>query len=529
LISFSLVLFSSYSQSKETIYYNDSWKGVKDVEQAEIYVVVNFDSNKAPVGEINVYYTSGEIKYNIESAKYIDREDALKSIFIGKLTRYYITGEVAETLTYNSDGLMIDDNIQYYKSGNIKSKATFNSYGILEGTVKFFYENGLISQESKYNGNTLNGKSIYYNDKGVKISEKEFVDGEPKFDWYLKFDDKGNSLKHDLKTDELYYEVSTNSNIENVDYELTLSSNGNLKNKGDFSGDILCFISEGTTVGVYGFENDYFKIYHNGYIGYISKYSFSENDIPNNSFVTSRVPTNIVSLTKRNTLYKDGDAYQYYVNNGISVTMHLSIEKSYGKYYVAYITIENLTGESFMFNPNSISAELKRNNGIEKGEVLSSDEYLRKIKRRQNWNSALVAFAESYNASNAGYSSSYTKTNTSGYSNSYSNVYGAYGNSYVNLYGDTSTYGSYASNSSTQSYNGAAAYTAQQNAQRNINEFKNQQNQIKNVLNQGYLKRNTIFNNQLINGQINIKYKKADEISIIVSVNGDDYEFNWST
>ncbi|SDD23331.1 hypothetical protein [Williamwhitmania taraxaci] len=226
--------------------------------------------------------------------------------------------------------------------------------------------------------------------------------------------------------------------------------------------------------------------------------------------------------------YKDGKTFQYYVHNGISVTMHLSIERTYGKYYVAYVAIENLTGKSFNFNPETITAIMIKSGTETSGEVLSANEYMRKVNNRQAWNAALVAFGESSAANQAGYSSSTTTSSTSGYANSYGSASGYYGNTYGSVYGSSSTYGSATSRSNTQSYNGAANYAAQQNAQQNINNFQNQQYQIQNVLNQGYLKLNTIDNEQRIVGQININYKSADKIKVTIPVNGVNYDFWWN-
>jgi len=263
-----------------------------------------------------------------------------------------------------------------------------------------------------------------------------------------------------------------------------------------------------------------------------------QNFKPTNSTVSQERTTTATSTssnTANNTgskevksYYKDGKAYQYYVHNGISVTMHLSIEKNYGKYYVAYISIENLTGKSFNFNPNNITAIYTKNGEYFTGEVLSSDEYMRKVNNRQAWNAALVAFGESYSASQAGYSSSSTTSTTSGYSNSYGSASGYYGNTYGSVYGSSSTNGTSTTRSSTQSYDGAANYAAQQNAQQNIANYQNQQYQIKSVLNEGYLKLNTLDNEQRMVGYVNVKYISADKVKITIPVNGVNYEFWWN-
>lgn len=324
--------------------------------------------------------------------------------------------------------------------------------------------------------------------------------------------------------------TSTNSSTkqinEQVQYSLTLTSEGKLKNKGDVLGDILYKIPSGTTVGIYSKENGYYKVNHNGNIGYLSELYFNENYSSSNSYQSVKKKTQKKEIKS---YYKDGKAYQYYVHNGISVTMHLSIEKNYGKYYVAYIAIENFTGKSFNFNPNNITAIFSKNGENIYGEVLSSNEYMRKVSNRQAWNAALVAFGESSAAYQAGYSSSSTISTTSGYSNTYGSASGYYGNTYGSVYGSSSTYGSATTISHTQSYDGAANYAAQQNAQRNISNYQNQQYQIKSVLNQGYLKLNTLDNEQRMVGYVNIKYRSADKVKITIPVNGVNYDFWWNT
>jgi hypothetical protein len=40
---------------------------------------------------------------------------------------------------------------------------------------------------------------------------------------------------------------------------------------------------------------------------------------------------------------------------------------------------------------------------------------------------------------------------------------------------------------------------------------------------------NTIDNEERITGQINIQFKKAESVKIIVPVNGEQYEFSWES
>lgn len=508
-----------YGQVKETLYYDTDWKGVGTIEEAEFYRVVTFSATGQPTGEILDYYKTGEIQSRNESAKYINRFDDSKSIFVGKATSYYKSGEKKEEGTHNSEGKLVGDLICYYESGKIQTKATFDLNGEIIGTFKYYYENGMLSHEFQYSNGAFNGKGVYYGENGKKTAEIEYENGNPKNKWYLAFDDSGNSYKYDIETSEPYVE---NKKSATVSYNLTLTAEGKLRNKGDVFGDIISYVPAGTTVGIYHKEKGYYKVNYSGKVGYLSELYFDKN------MKTQNTNAAINSGQKeKKSYYKDGKTYQYYVHNGISVTMHLSIENNYGKYYVAYISIENLTGKSFNFNPNYIKAVFTKNEKYYTGEVLSSNEYMRKVNNRQAWNAALVAFGESYSANQAGYSSSSTTSTTSGYSNSYGSASGYYGNTYGSVYGSSSTYGSSTTRSTTQSYDGAANYAAQQNAQRNISNYQNQQYQIKSVLNQGYLKLNTLDNEQRMVGYVNVKYRSADKVKITIPVNGVNYDFLW--
>lgn len=327
-----------------------------------------------------------------------------------------------------------------------------------------------------------------------------------------------------------YYGVSLknkekiiNQTNESIVYYSTLKKEGKMRTENNALSEIIYKIPSGTKVGVYSKEKGYYKINYNGIIGYLSELYIGD-------YKTTQKPKDKkreIQKKEIKTAYKDGSAYLYYVHNGISVTMTLTIEQKYGKYYIAYIAIENFSGKAFDFNPENIYARLVKNGITKDGQVLSHSEYIKKVGNRQAWNSALVAFGESYSASQAGYSSSSTNSTTTGFSNSYGSASGYYGNSYGSIYGSSSMSGTSTTRSNTQSYDGAANYAAQQNAQNNISNYQNQQYQIKDEINQGYLKRNTIYHQQRIFGAINIKFSRVDNLEIIVPVNGEDYVFPW--
>jgi hypothetical protein len=225
--------------------------------------------------------------------------------------------------------------------------------------------------------------------------------------------------------------------------------------------------------------------------------------------------------------YKNGKPIYYYKYKNVVISAMLSANNTYGKYYQVNFLIQNFTGRNRDFNPNLITAEMKKGDKKFDGEVLSYNTYMKKVKHRQAWLAGLVAFSESMAASNAGYSSSYGSGYSSGYSTSSGSASGYVGNTYGSIYGNSSTYSSTYSTSYSRSYNGAAAYAAQQNANRNIANLQNQQYQIRRQIGKGYARLNTIPNKTEYLGYINIKYKKIDHLQVVIPFNNTNYTFYW--
>lgn len=239
---------------------------------------------------------------------------------------------------------------------------------------------------------------------------------------------------------------------------------------------------------------------------------------------------NLIPLTEVKQYYQDGKTFQYYHTNGVIITMNLFSEKKYGKYYVAFIAIDNLTGEEFNFHPEDINTILMVEGGSKNGKVFSSDEYLKKVDRRQAWNAALVAFGEASAANNAGYSRTTTKTNVTGNvsvnsNNSWNNM----NNNHESIQGTSNATGNLNVRTTSNSYNGAENFAAKQIARNNVDTYRNQQHQVRETINQGYLKLNTIFDGQSIIGHINIEFEDAGHIVIVVPVNGANFCFTWDT
>ena len=231
--------------------------------------------------------------------------------------------------------------------------------------------------------------------------------------------------------------------------------------------------------------------------------------------------------------YRDGAAWPYYTKNGIMVAMTNTQVKDYGKWFQISLIIANNSIAPIEFDPDKITSMLKKTNGQTVAlEVWSSDRYMKKVRRTQNWNMALAGFAEGMAAAGAGYSTSTTHTNSTynGYSNSYGNTY-AYG-SRGYAYGNYSGYGSYHGSSSTTSttttYDGAAAYQAQIIASNRMANYESSLLQERAIKQEGYLKKTTIYPGDAISGYVNIKRISGSTMTVYVNINGAIYEFPWN-
>ena len=239
------------------------------------------------------------------------------------------------------------------------------------------------------------------------------------------------------------------------------------------------------------------------------------------------------SLSEKKVDYRDGAAWPYYTKNGIMVAMTNTQVKDYGKWFQISLIIANNSIAPIEFDPELITSSLQKTNGqIVALEVWSSDRYMRKVRRTQNWNMALAGIGEGLAAAGAGYSTSTTHTNSTynGYSNSYGNAY-AYGSGGY-AYGSYNGYGSYHGNSSTTSrtttYDGAAAYQAQVIASNRMANYENSLLNERAIKQEGYLRKTTIYPGDAISGYVNIKRISGSTMTVIVEINGAKYEFPWN-
>ena len=247
--------------------------------------------------------------------------------------------------------------------------------------------------------------------------------------------------------------------------------------------------------------------------------------------------------------YSDDWPIYYYSYKGITVQSRMAFREDYGKYYSVAIDVQNLTGKSILFGKDNISAyavaisserskkeRYRTMTYMEKGGdpaalipenlyVFSSSEYDKKIATAQAWAEAFAGVAAGLSAASAGYSSS-TTTVSGSIDNRSAAAAVAWGtNGYGFAVGASRSHTSIYGTSRTESYDGAAAYWAQRQAYQDMANLSARNYQVRQTLTDGYIKRNTVQNEQDYSGFCNIEYAKADLIVIRVTIAGEHYDF----
>jgi len=235
------------------------------------------------------------------------------------------------------------------------------------------------------------------------------------------------------------------------------------------------------------------------------------------------------SLNDKKVEYKDGEAWPYYINDGIMIAMTNTETNDYGKYYRIYIVLTNNSFYPIEFDPSESIAILTDKKGVKKElEIQTAQQYDKRIRRTQMWEEALVGFANGLAASQAGYSTSTTTSSYTGnsYSSGRASAYGSGGYAYGSYSGSSSYYGS--STSTTRTYDAGAAYQAQLAASQQMAAFSESNFQVRQNRNEGYLKRTTINPGESISGYFNIKRKKGETLDVVLNIAGAEYHFPWN-
>ncbi len=203
--------------------------------------------------------------------------------------------------------------------------------------------------------------------------------------------------------------------------------------------------------------------------------------------------------------YEDGEEWAVQKKDGYIVAASVAIMRDYGKYYKVNLFVKNLNDYNVIFDPETIKSRLFLQNryGLDTIAlyVYTSEQYLNKVQRQQNWAMVAYGVASGINAASAAYSESTSYT------------YGTNGTSYV-----TETY----------SYNAGAAALANIQSTNEMISLSQMMNEEVNVKKQGYLKINTLHPNEAVSGFVNVeRYNKGDIFSVRIEIENTRFYFEW--
>ena len=371
---------------------------------------------------------------------------------------------------------------------------------------------------------------------GELMSEGEFVSID-------KFDD----TKSVRGKNKMYYKDGTlmlDCQVENGNGTVTnYWDNGLVKSKGTmkdgkFDGMFYEFTSDGYTCKeselkagepahpyyvVTNADGGYAKYYHDDGSIYL--------DVP--------------SVDQRKSKYVKGVEWQTYVVNGMTVAATVQQKKNYGKYYTINLSITNNGVESVTFDPQTTVARGQKQGQNINLQVLSADEYMKKVKTRQGWASFFNAVGEIALAEGAGTNTYHEVSHTHAQGNAtkdhtYARAEGGFvidskGNGVagqaVTLERDrTNTRVNMRSTTHTDgiSHNGYAQYQADIMAIDRMTEYNAKMQEERLELSDSYLRITTLDPGETLNGIINVKFEKVDELDYTVEIQGVPYYFNAS-
>ena len=365
----------------------------------------------------------------------------------------------------------------YYITGELLSKGGFvsidnldDSKSIFDGKRTVYFKNGKIKEAMSYQNGELNGEYITYFENGLIERKANFVNG--KLSGLLTvFLENGNFLQLEYDNDETIY-----------DYYIMGDQNGRL-----------------------------IKI----------------------RYANNKPMWESPDLSEQKTEYKDGRTWEYYVKNGLTITMSDSEVKLYGKWHRCDIMISNNSMVPIEFDPeiNITAYSFNRKERRTDLDVWSYEDYIRVVRNEQILEAVVLGISEGLSTVNAGRTTSTTIANSyyDGNSNSYGNasIYGRNGYTYGSYMGNSSYRGNSYTISTTTTYDATAAYQAQVLSQNRMAEFSSNQLNIRNIIQQGYLKKNTIYPGETIVGYVHIERIPFVMVYVIININGAKYRYNW--
>lgn len=337
---------------------------------------------------------------------------------------------------------------------------------IFDGKCTSYHRNGKVNQERNYANRKLNGTFTIYTDDGLINSNVNYID------------DKREGIHT------------------------------------EFNGDGLCIQTKYTN----GIADNYYTVSNSS--GCVMKYDMRTNQPIWES----------PQYDEKQVEYKDGVAWSYYNKNGLIISVSTAPVKDYGKYHQIKIVIANNSVMPINFDPilamHATSTNKKQE--VSNSLVLSSEEYLKKVKRAQTWQTIAVGLSEGLAAIDAGHSTSTKVTDSHSratvhahaHTHSLSGSGGASVSASASQHSHTVT--------TTKHYDAFAAYQAQVIASNRVASFEKSLLNDRKVKEEGYLKRTTIKPTEIVSGYVNIERDPKDiSLTVAIEINGAIYFFNW--
>ena len=364
----------------------------------------------------------------------------------------------------------------YFITGELQGSGGFisidkfdDSKSIFDGECVGYFKNGKIEHKDTYRNGKLNGESYKYTEDGLIAIKANLVNGELD-GLYTEFLGGGDYIQAEYRAGEPKHNYYIMSNADGQVLKLRISDNEPI------------------------WESP--------------------------------------SVAERKTEYQKGIPWQFYTKNGLMVALTNTTTKDYGKWHRADIIISNNSLVPIEFDPEKITAySIDKKEKTTNLPVWSCNRYMRKVRNAQAWAAVAVGVSEGLATANAGCSTSTTNSSTysSGQRKSYgsASAYGGGGYAYGTYSGSSSYSGSSYTTSTTTNYDAAAAYQARVLSANRIADFENAQWDARQIRQEGYLKKSTIYPGETISGYVHIERISGNSVYITIKINGANYIYGW--
>ena len=202
------------------------------------------------------------------------------------------------------------------------------------------------------------------------------------------------------------------------------------------------------------------------------------------------------------TEYRNNSQFGVSAKNRLVVSLgNKFVKDEYGKFYQLSIIIQNLSPNTYTFDPDSIRAyALNNGNMLVKMKEYSSDRFREKIRSKRGWTSFFTGLDVGLNAGQASNDDSHGSSME------------CKGCSYLQP---------------VTTHNIGEATKTNLEATNELIELGKKMESDRKIRIEGYLTRNTINPGEGIYGYVNVKRVKGKVMSVIIPVNGTKYVFKW--